>query len=452
MKKLLIFALLILAAVFFVACVSADEDYSNDSTPEQEQLSEEEEHLRRWSADIEQFRAHIVRWHPRFANNSINARDYNLSIRETFDADVDALLLEIEGLSDFEIQVRMQYIVALLRDNHFFFTGFAGYNAALRLNRYPLMFGHFEDGFYLFRAYADFAHALNLRLIAVNGVPVQEVFDEFSRFWSVENIYDARYQFAALLNATTVLRAIGISDGEQVIYTFEDGVEITVTESHTWERLMTTIRWLPSVPLEDARAPGDLPLFHQNIRQNLWHEFLPEYGILYVIIRGWVPDTQGVFARAVRNTFDGNDVSAVIIDARGNPGGDANQFNDLFSHFAQNLPEDRLFYFINEGSNSGSVGAAFFLENINAVIIGQPAAQNSDFYWFGSSATRLFLEYSRLEITPPPTFWSALAVHRREPSDGIFRPHVLINYTIDDWINNRDPFFDYVIERMAPGL
>jgi len=423
-------------AMFFTACGSSEDDIR----------------LQQWSDDIEQFRTHIIRWHPRFANRLINERDENLEIREAFDSSIDALLLDIRGLTDFEIKVEMQRSVALLRDNHFFFTGFAGYTANMRIARYPLMFGYFGDGFYLYRAHADFADALNIRLVAVNGVPIQDVFDEFSRFWSVENIYDAKYQFATLLNAAIILQAIGISDGKQVTYTFDGGVEITATETHNWERMITTLRWLTSAPLVDARADGELPLFHQNLRQNLWHEFVPEYGILYICIRGWVADVQGVFARAVRNTFDENDVTAVIIDARSNPGGDANQFIDLFSHFARNLPEDRLFYFVNEGSNSGSLGAAYFLENIGAVIIGQPLAQNSDFYWFGSSASRLLLNYSRLEITPPPTFWSAHQVHGRQPDDGIFRPHIIIGYTIDDWINNRDPFFDYVLERIGVEL
>jgi len=435
--KLLLTALVIL---LLAACSAADTE-----------ADEAAERMRRWSADIEQFEAHIIRWHPRFASRLINERDCNIEIREQFEAGISALLENLDGLSDFEIHVEMQRIVAILRDNHFFFTGFAGYTSDLRLIRYPLVFGNFSDGVYLYQSYADFAHALNQRLVAVNGVPLDEVFAEFKLFWSVENIYDARYQFAALLNAATVLRALGISCGEGVTYTFEGGAEFTVIDARPWESMMTTLRWLPPVPLVDARAEGDLPLFRQNIRQNLWHEFVEEYGILFVSIRGWVPDTQGIFARAVQNTFDNNNVAAVIIDARSNPGGDANQFIPLFNHFAQNLPKGMLFYFVNEGSNSGSLGAAFFLENLGAVIIGQPLAQNSDFFWFGSNASRLWLNYSRMEITPPPTLWSAYQVHRRQPEDGIFRPHVLIEYTISDWINNHDPMFDYVLQRITNG-
>ncbi|MCL2236599.1 MAG: YcfL family protein, partial [Defluviitaleaceae bacterium] len=81
--------------------------------------------------------------------------------------------------------------------------------------------------------------------------------------------------------------------------------------------------------------------------------------------------------------------------------------------------------------------------------LGQPLAQNSEFYWFGSGESQLFLDYSGLEITPPPTSWSSQIFHGRQPSDGIFRPHVLIEYTIYHWINNNDPFFDFVVEEIS---
>jgi len=442
----LIFMLVFMLGVF-AAC---------GNVPDIEQVGEVDEAIEDetadfvgWAADIEQFREHVVRWHPRFANRAIHEREENLAIRQAFDVALDDLLLELDNLEDQDIYIALQRAVALLRDNHFFFTGFAGYDAPIRLLRYPLQFGWFADGFYLYRADPDFDTALNRRLVAINGIATDDLLPEFARFWSVENAYDARYQFAALLNAQGVLQAIGIHpDGAgNIVFSFEDGPTISVgyDRAANWERMPTTLRWLPPASLVEARMEGDLPLYFQNFRQNLWHTFVEEYGILYVCIRGWVLDTGGAFSRAVRESFDENEVRAVIIDARGNPGGDANQFAALFRHLAQNLDEGRLFYFVNEGSNSGSLGAAYFLEDLGAVIVGQPLAQNSDFFWFGSTAPRLFLSYSRMEIFPPPAFWSSQQVHGRTPEDGIFRPHVLIAYTIDDWVSNRDPFWDFVV-------
>jgi len=459
------YVLIAFVALILVACGSSNDADLDEHQPQDaaeyaengnayEETDENAIRLQQWIADVEQFEAHIIRWHPRFAHRAINQRDENLEIRRQFDAGVAALLADLRDddscLTDFEIKVEMQRIIALLRDNHFFFTGFAGYHAAMRLVRFPLNFGYFggeNAGVYLIQAREDFAHALNNRVTAINGVPIDDAFVEFQRFWSVENVYDARYQFATLLNAAIILQAIGVSDGESATYTFEDGTEITVNETNIWERNMTNLRWFPSVLLIDARVPGDEPVFRHNFRQNLWHEFLPEYGILFISIRGWVTDVQGAFARAVQNTFDSNDVRAVIVDARNNPGGDAMQFSELFAHLARNTPDGMLFYFANEGSNSGSLGMAFYMENLGAVIVGQPLAQHPDFYWFGSGVSRVLLNYSRIELTPPPTFFSALQFYGREPYDGIFRPHVIIDYTIDDWINNHDPLFAFVVEQ-----
>lgn len=438
--KLFQIFMIALMALFLVACGLGDTKAIEE--PLKPSLVE------LWTEDIEQFRTHVVRWHPRFANNTINRLQENLDIREAFDNSLDMLLENLDDMSEFDIYVELQRTVSLLKDNHFFFTGFAGYDAGLRVTRYPAQFAYLSDGVYIIRTNADNASILNSRLVAIGGVNVYEALERFTAFWSVENKYDARYQFALMLNSASVLRAIGLSDGESVTYSFENGESITLSQTEQWERLFTTLRWLPPASLVDNRAEGETPLFLQYFRQNLWHEFNEENGILYISIRGWVPDVQGTFARAVRNTFDNNDIKAVIIDARSNPGGDANQFTNLFVHMAHNLPEGRLFYFVNEGSNSGSLGAAYALENMGAVIVGQPLAQNSTFFWFGSSQSVLRLENSRMEITPPPTLFSALQFYQREPADGIFRPHVLLEYTIDDWVNNYDPFFKYVLSQL----
>lgn len=439
----LLFAVVFLiAGVFtFTGCAGNDDNDVDGS------MDVDSERNRRWAYDIEQFRVHVIRWHPKFALAPINVRPSNLEMRSAFDNSIDALLDNAPNLSDFEIKVELQRSVALLKDNHFFFTDFIGFRSHNRLLRYPLSFGWFADGFYLYRAYADFAHALNQKLTHVNGVPLDDVFAEFIRFWSVENEYDARYQFAAYLNAVVVLKALGITDGEQTTYTFASGIDITVSQYHIWERIHDVLRWVHTIPLVDARNDGELPLFRQNMRHNLWHVFLPEYGILYVRVNEWVTTADmHSFIYIATNTFEQNNVDAVIIDARGNPGGNSNLYLPLFNTFARDLPEGALFYFVNEGSNSGSLNAAFILENLGATILGQPMAQMSDFYFFGSPYSRAVLHYADLVIFPPASFWSADQIFRRSPEDGIFRPHIQIEYTIDDWINNRDPLFEHVLE------
>jgi len=76
--------------------------------------------------------------------------------------------------------------------------------------------------------------ALSQRLVAINDVPVDEVFQMFYHFMSVENVYDARYRFAANVRYPAIIRALGIyRDG--TVYSFANDICIALTASHEIE-------------------------------------------------------------------------------------------------------------------------------------------------------------------------------------------------------------------------
>jgi hypothetical protein len=54
------------------------------------------------------------------------------------------------------------------------------------------------------------------------------------------------------------------------------------------------------------------------------------------------------------------------------------------------------------------------------------------------------LNYSGYRVLVSTGPW-IIEEYRTEPADRVFRPHVLIDYTIDDWVYNRDPMFEYVL-------
>lgn len=406
------------------------------------------ERNRRWVYDVEQMQEHILGSHPKFIFPLISSNPENIQLQQDFIERTASLLENIPNLTELEIKAEIQRGIALFRDNHFFFDGFTGWLSQMRLERHPLEFARFDTGFYLIHAQDDFKHALNLRVTAVNGIPIEDVFAEFTRFWSVETPYDAAFQFAHHLNAVKVLEAMGINDGETTVYTLASpygNLDITVNQTVLWQRSATTLRWLPATTMIDNRSEGDLPMFWRNRSQNLWHEFIPEYGILYVCIRAWVPSPDA-FINAVEETARQNSINAVIIDARGNPGGNAGLYVRLFDFLASSAPEGLLFYFVDGGSNSGTLNAAYMLENRGAVLLGQPLGQFTSFYHFATGTPRaVTLNYSVLNIIVPSAYWNGERVYGRAPEDMIFRPHIKIKYSLEDWINNRDPLFDFVI-------
>ena len=439
-----------------------------------EEIEEEEERHRWWRYDIVQFRDHTLALHPKFADEDLMDLSHNVELRSTFEESVDALLAAVPELTDFEIEVGLQTTVALLQDNHFFFgedIGTESFFMFLLEERYPLIFGWFADGWYLYQSHEDASDALNHRLIAINDTPLEDVFEAFTTFWSLENIYDARDRFARVLNAPLVLKALGVTDESQTTYTFiddsEETLEITLTDTtRSTASFAGDDNVLPDEQLTDQRQAGELPLFLQDPplgqehyygfwydfaeQHSHWYDFIEEDGILYIRFNIYLyPITEDYlidFEQALQDVFIEYEVEAVIIDARGNSGGDERGFQPLFQWLAEEMPSGRLFYFVNEGSRSGSLLAADYLYQLGAIIVGQPLGQATDFYAWGESTISdpstwyTYLTYSGRRFSLPNVFHS---MHTSE--DGVFRPHILIEYTIDDWIYNRDPLYDHVL-------
>jgi len=241
-----------------------------------------------------------------------------------------------------------------------------------------------------------------------------------------------------------------------------------------------------------------------------WFYFMEEYSILYIRLELYMQNTEaGIFApfaEDVKAAFETHVPDAVIIDARYNPGGDNAYLAELFAFLAQNTEPGMLFHFIDEGSMSASLLGAAHLKSLGATLLGQPMGQNTDFFGFHSASAHdgmyftlpedidltdldsyieiglgtdrypyfevvtmtirellewaeggdgegisfdLTLNHSGLQISVPNMFLSASHLFGLELEFYTLRPHIVIEYTIQDWINNHDPLLTHVLALLA---
>jgi len=416
-----------------------------------------------WKEDIIQFRNHVFAWHPKFVDSEVNTLARNIEIGIAFDEHINHLLESVPYITEFEIKAELQRSLALFQDNHLIFGAGAQQRAEtflynLRRNRYPVEFGWFSDGFYLYRTAEDenLTNVLNHRLIAINDIPIQDILFEFGHFMSVENIYDARHQFARDLNIPGILQALNVCDGQQTTYTFvnqyNEAISVTMPDPLPAVLNISTY-WLPHVfpiPLIYSRNAGDLPFFLQNAYSAHWHTFIEEYGVLYIRINGYFAwYNQEIIADLIEQINEkGSSIRAAVVDARNNPGGATLFYHDLFNALANAVPQDKLFYFMNEGSISAALLGGGYLYELGATIVGQPSGQQTDFYGFYGSLPfpmwNLIMQNSNFHLAVPNNFHTIRNNGVVAP-DLTFRPHVLIEYTIENWVNNYDPYLEYVL-------
>ncbi|MDR2168351.1 MAG: hypothetical protein LBE35_10975 [Clostridiales bacterium] len=477
-----------------------------------------------WVEDVEQFRDAVMHVHPRFWDDSeifipADAAGgvgglgiwYNLEFNElsrrNFLREIDELLENIPNFSDTQILIALQSAAAKLNDNHFRFL--PSWDAS---EIFPLGLSHFggmSGGFYLTQASADFANALNHRLAAINGVVIGEIIDMFAEIYPTENIYDVWRFLPNQIIALPMLEYLGLwNDG--AIFAFEgaDGniVEIALTQAN-----------LGMAEMYDLRSEGDLPDF-LNMRDHNSFRFIEEYGILYIRIEAFSPNriialmagddhpagvetllntaileplTQipegvtdpmeqvmllfGIYEGGDRENwapvpeivslFESGAVQAVIVDARGNPGGDQLPFLPLLRYIAEHTAEGRFFYLTNHQSGSAAFMTTMITAYMGFTTAGTPPAQNTLFHGLNQidqeRSAMFALPNAGMYITIPNRFMHLGEELSGLPSVGIsaeaflerfpnlefyaFTPDVEIVHTIEDWFNNTDPAINHVI-------
>ena len=459
MKQLL--PVLAFCIIIFVSCggdaddliiedkdINVDEviiiDISNqDISNEAEYI--DERHLR-LTHDINQLRNFILTRHPRFTQNRfMQNREYmdeeeNILMLQEFNESIDVLLENIHYLSEDDIIIEIQRALSVLKDNHIFFNEFI----YLIRYRYPVIFSWLDDGFYLLASHAEYSEALNLRLNAVNGVAIDTILDEFSRLWCVENIYDTRFRLGMTLGSPILLNLLTGNEGESV-YSFicENGYNLEIRPGNVFNTLEQVEFEYFMNEMADNRADGE----SSPGLSNDW-TISVNNGVLHIIVPRWSGGLDVL--PELRNVFENNEIRAVIIDARYNGGG---FFGDTYSSFFdiifESAPPDTVFYFMNHGTLSASIINGSNLAGRGAVLVGQPSGQNVTFFGFygGVSLMPVVLRYSGWTISVPNMVSTIrdYSDYLEISGDGILMPHVLINTTIHDWINNRDPLFDYVL-------
>ena len=168
--------------------------------------------------------------------------------------------------------------------------------------------------------------------------------------------------------------------------------------------------------------------------------------------------------------IESGEVTSVIVDFRGNSGGDPGMFYGLFNFLGTALPEGRLFTFFDQGSFSAATMAPNYLEYFGAISLGMPLSQNVIFHGFGGGVNEDIVSHHELRHSGIFLSIPDALSHIDEPWARIdllgitlesfiemfpliefytIRPDIQIYHTIEHWINNYDPLLSHVRELLA---
>ena len=346
---------------------------------------------RQWLEDLDYLAGHLRRLH---------ADPFHSVSEQQFDAAVATLRQKIPTLSDDAVAVGLARLVASIGDGHTRISA----SAKIRATPYPLQLRAFPGGLYVVASPPESHRVLGARLVAIDGVPAEEVLKAVGEITSGDNALNRLDRVTDNILIPTYLHGLGfVPDPEHATFTFEDlnGERFDRT-LHPIRR--SSVRW--HHVYDDATHRS---LFLEHPEKTFWYKYLPKTRTLYVqvnAVRDGPEQSMAAFYDEVLNRADSEDVKRLVLDLRLNRGGNNSLNWSLIYGLVRTGWAERhgsLFVIIGRRTFSAAGHLATKLDlHTDAIFVGEPTGAAPNHY---GDAKPFFLPNSGLRIAVSTLYW-----------------------------------------------
>ena len=406
-----------------------------------------------WRADLAFAADSLPKVHPNF---------FARMSREEWRAELDSLSARLPSLEPHEAVVDLARIVVRVGDGHTrvtmpfarnagFFTGHATTATpkmpGLVFRTFPVRFGLFGDSLWVMRTDAAHRELLGGRVVRLGRRTAGEAIHAVEPVVQRDNENSLRNLLPSWLVTAEILAARGVIE-------HRDALEIEVEDTRGRRR---TGQFAPAdtgavVAWIEARPAGQAPpLAEREPDRFHWFTTLPERDAVYARIHE-VQDqgarTFAGFADSLVATFEASGARRLVLDLRGNPGGNGELRRPLIRALLRSRATTEpgvLWALLDRGTFSAAVMLAADLETWTPAILageltgGDPNAPGD--------SRRVVLPRTGLTVRVSSLYWQV--TDPRDRRDGV-SPHVPVATSFADWRDGKDPVLEAALA-MAGG-
>jgi uncharacterized protein (TIGR03437 family) len=367
--------------------------------------------------------------------------------RAKFQQAVDDLQAGVSSLSDAEFYVGLAQLMAMSRDAHTSLILHGDAASAFGFLQYSLAFRWLDDGVFVTAAAAPYSQALGTRLVAVGGVPIDQVVQRLASVISYENDQWLHHMVEQYLAGKQVLEGLHIvpaASSSAMTFQTLAGDQFTLQ--------VAPLLWPPMSAVPSA-AQGPVPDYLQSQNLFYWSSYWPSNRLLYFKYNmcANMSPTFASFAASLLQILDANPVAALVLDFRGNGGGNNMVIQPLFDGLKQRLPalfadpDFRVYVAIDKVTASAANDAAMKARLLGdrVLLIGEPTAEppamDGNAVEFVLPASRMTGQYSTQFFSPPAGF----------PDGPLVAPDIPIAVRSTDYFARFDPVMAAILARFS---
>jgi hypothetical protein len=370
---------------------------------------------------------------------------YHAVPRAQLDAAVEALAARAPGLHDDEVLVELMRIMALLgeRDGH---AGIHPLHTGHRrpMHLLPLKLHLFSDGYWVV-AEAGRLGLVGKRLVAVEGIPVEQVAERVRPLITRDNESTVLARLPEYLLVTEVLHGLGFApDAGAQRLTFADAssamqdVELAPMPVPAYlDALLPQfghfVYGLPRRPRPLTLAKKHLPRYLTTL----------DRGATVYLAYNQTTGYTGTLADRIVRLASRPRTRRVVVDIRHNGGGDNTTYSPLIRALRSKRIKRRVAVYVLIGREVFSAAGNFAAEldrKTRAVFAGEPTGGAPN-QWGDFTVTRL--PVSGWEVFVPPVFVVSVPGDERTTVE----PQIPVAVSSEDFFAGRDPVLDAVRRR-----
>ena len=368
---------------------------------------------------------------------------------EAFDADVEALYAKIPDMQEHEILVGLAKLVASFEYGH---TVLRYWEGRVPLHALPIVLYQYDDGVYLQGVHRTYEKLAGSRLVAIEGMPIELAQKMMRPVVPAENEMFVRAYGIHYLTFPEFLHA------QQIIPELDLDVELTLEKDG--QIFEETLQAVPSgqfprqygmvIPGEEwveSRDTTQTPLYLKDLDRIYYYEYLPGAKTLYVRQSQIQDDSEKDIPTFYGEVFDfiqQNDVEKFILDVRLNGGGNNYKNKPVVTGVIRsekiNKP-GKFMVIIGRRTFSACQNLVNELSNYtNAVFVGEPTAENINFYGDNRPVT---LPNTGVSANLSFAWWQDKPQWENGPWT---TPHIATGMTFSQYRNNEDPALEAALK------
>ena len=356
------------------------------------------------------------------------------------------LARRIPELPDRRIAVELQRLMAMLGDGHSLV--YPRPSPRMPFGTLPIDVYVFEDGVYVVDGSGPAAELVGSRVVRIGSRPTEDVLREMAPYVSRDNDMALKAFAGVYLVVPAFLETWGAADRpERATLTLSDssGANRTITlEAGPARRIRRRL-----APPRVASQPP--PLYLQRTTTAYFTQPLPDHGALYFQFNQVMnaPETLlAAFASHLGVELASTRAEHLIVDVRHNSGGNnmlLAPLIDTIAGFASGSRERGLYVLTGRSTFSAAQNFINRLERRvpSAIFAGEPSMSSPN---FTGEDNPVPLPFSGLTVSISNRYWQDSDAADRRPW---IAPHLPVALSSRDWLENRDPVLDAVLQAIG---